>query len=104
MARLPLVCEWRMTGMILLVASAGSYAAQSPVQSQGSAKAQAQLQAKQQQLAQHQAQVTHLQREVLKQQDASGQAADRMKQQDQAIEKMQQELQALHPAPAAGHR
>ena len=104
MGRFGYARSWPIAGVILLAISSAAYAASSTVQKQASAKTEALLQAKQQQLAQHQAQVIDLQQEVVKQEAASRQAADRLKQQDEAIAKMQQELQALHPAPAAGHR
>ncbi len=55
-------------------------------------------------LEQQQAQVKQLQDTVAKQEADSKQASDRMKQQDQAIAQMQQQLQALHDKQATGHR
>jgi uncharacterized protein HemX len=55
-------------------------------------------------LAQQQSQVRQLQDTVAKQESDSKQASDHMKQQDQAIAKMQQQLQELHDKQATGHR
>jgi peptidoglycan hydrolase CwlO-like protein len=55
-------------------------------------------------LEQQQSQVRQLQDTVAKQESDSKQAGDRMKQQDQAIAQMQQQLRALNDKQATGHR
>jgi uncharacterized protein YlxW (UPF0749 family) len=104
MARSWLACDWQTAGVVFLlgVFAVGAACAQSA--SQGNAKTAARLQATQLQLAQHQAQVTALQQQVVKEEAATKLASDRLKEQDQAIGKMQQELQALRPTPASGHQ
>ena len=104
MARSWLACGGQTASAMLLLASFSVGAAGAPSAKQADAKTAALLLERQHQLAQHQAQVSALQQEVVKEEAATRQASDRLKQQDQAIEKMQQELQALRPVPAAGHR
>ena len=101
MVRLSLAGRSNVAGIVLLLIASG-VGAQSAKPSD--AKTAAALRATQQQLVQHQSQVAALQKALEKEEAVTRQASDRLKQQDQAIEKMQQELQALHPAPAAGHR
>jgi len=52
-------------------------------------------------LQQHQAEVQSLQKAVEKQESESAQAASRLKQQDQAIERLRQQLQSATPAAGA---
>lgn len=96
-------CRWQL-GLLLLAASALPCAATVTSAQRVEAKSPLTLAQEKQQLAQQQAQVGGLQQAVSKQESTSRQASDRLQQQDQAIARMQQELQTLHPAPAAGQR
>jgi len=102
MARLRHACCWPTGAAILLLASFTLTAAGTPSK-RVETKAAALLRAKHL-LERHQAQVSDLQQQVAKQEATTRLANDRLKQQDQAIEKMQQDLNALRSAPVARHR
>ena len=95
----------KAAGLALLLVSSAVWA-NGQVTSQkarAAAATQASLAHAQQKLQQQQAQVKQLQDSVAKQESGSKQASERLQQQDQAIAKMQQELQALQAKQAAGH-
>ncbi|MGH8159053.1 MAG: hypothetical protein ACREPQ_13105 [Rhodanobacter sp.] len=54
-----------------------------------------------QRLAQHQAEVKRLEQDVARQESDSKQASERLQQQDQAIDELQRQLDALHAKPPA---
>jgi septal ring factor EnvC (AmiA/AmiB activator) len=94
----------RLWGLIALLAASPVRASGGPVaQAAVSASTRAALPQARQRLQQHRADVEKLQQAVARQESDRKQASERLQRQDEAINELHKQLQALHAEPTTGH-